>query len=138
MLAVFCVKSQNDNSEATVTIIGNPVENENLGNLPVNNFQTNQPPPPEQQQYAPKQENIEPTIENGFHMRYQIENPASVERVSNAGTSSSSSYSSSGGAKSRRHVISMTQRSFNFKKKFKNLMPKRKKKYHPTLCEKFR
>ncbi|MCW3071045.1 MAG: hypothetical protein JWO44_935 [Bacteroidetes bacterium] len=145
-LASLCGYSQNN--EATVTIVGNPVDNDPTGNQFSNiNYQTNAPPPPPaQQEFAPVNENIEPTLENGFHMRFQIESPGSVERLSGAGTStpsSSGSYYSAGsgggsGAKVRKRAISMTERSFNFKKKLKNWMPKRKKKYHPTLCEKFR
>jgi hypothetical protein len=130
------------NNEATVTIVGNPVDNDNQGNQ-YSNYQTNQPPPPAQQELAPLEQNIEPTLENGFHMRFQLESPGSVERLNavSASSSSSSSYSGSGGGtglKVKKHSVSMAQRSFNFKKKLKNWMPKRKKTYRPTLCEKFR
>ncbi|MCW3101717.1 MAG: hypothetical protein JWO09_157 [Bacteroidetes bacterium] len=143
-LASLCGYSQNN--EATVTIVGTPVDNDPAGNQYSNvNYQTNAPPPPAQQQLAPINENIEPTLENGFHMRFQIESPGSVERLSGVGGSapSSGSYYAAGsgggsGAKVRKRAVTMTQRSFNFKKKLKSWMPKRKKKYHPTLCEKFR
>jgi hypothetical protein len=137
----FCLLAQNN--DATITIVGNPLETDNnIGNNFNNNAsQTVQPPPPSQQQLAPIDQNIEPTLENGFHMRFQLEYPASVERVTTS-TASSVSYSSgggnSGGMKIKKKSISMTERSFNFKKKLKNWLPKRKKKYHPTLCEKFR
>lgn len=131
-----------------MTIVGNPVDNDNTGNqYSGTNVQANTPPPPAQQEFAPVNDNVEPTLENGFHMRFQIESPGSVERLSGIGNSSSSpstgSYYAAGsgggsGAKARKRVISMSERSFNFKKKLKNWMPKRKKKYHPTLCEKFR
>lgn len=139
MLFSFSLRAQNN--EATVTIVGNPIEADNIGNNFANALQEKQPPPPVYQQLATTDQNIEPTLENGFHMRFQLESPASVERVTNVG-SSSSSYSSGsgsgGGTKARKHTISMNERSFNFKKKLKNWLPKRKKKYHPTLCEKFR
>ncbi|HEX8515698.1 MAG TPA: hypothetical protein VF868_05815 [Bacteroidia bacterium] len=131
------------NNEAMITIVGNPVDNINQVQY-LNNYQENNPPPPEQQQFAPIQQNIEPSLENGFHMRFQLESPGSVERLSGVTSSShaSSSYSSGSGGGSgirvKKHSVSMAQRTFNFKKKIKNWLPERKKKYHPTLCEKFR
>lgn len=132
-----------DNGSTTVTIVGSLV---NDSNLPPSNAinQANVPPPPEQQQLAPIEDNIEPTLENGFHMRYQIQSPGSVERMSTLG-SSTTSYAggsaaasvSSGGVKAH-HRFTLTEWSFNFKKKCKTWFPHRKKKYHPTLCEKFR
>jgi hypothetical protein len=138
----FCLNAQND--DATVTIVGNPLEaDNNIGNnFNINASQTNQPPPLQYQQFAPQEQNIEPTLENGFHMRFQLESPASVERVSSVGSSgSSTSYVGggySGGTKVKKRTISMSEKSFNFKKRLKNKLPKKKKKYHPTLCEKFR
>jgi hypothetical protein len=140
-LSAFC-----QNNEATVTIVGNSSDNDNNGNQYSGNAnQTNAPPPPAQQEFAPVDQNIEPTLENGFHMRFQIENPASVERLSSVSSSyagSSSSYSGGGGGgsavKARKRAVTMTERSFNFKKRLRSWLPKRKKKYHPTLCEKFR
>jgi hypothetical protein len=136
------ISAFSQNNEATVTIVGNPVD-DNAGNQFISNYQTNQPPPPAQQQFATQDQNVEPTLENGFHMRFQLESPGSVERLntSYSGSASGSSSSSSGGAsgiKVKKHSVSMAQRTFNFKKKLKNWLPQRKKKYHPTLCEKFR
>jgi hypothetical protein len=137
VLLTFSAYSQN-NEEATVTIIGNAIDN-NYANQ-FNPVQNSVPPPPEQQQFAPINQNIEPSLENGFHMRFQIESPGSAERMSSV-NSSSVSYSGSGsggGMKVKKRSISLSEKSFNIKKKLKNKIPKRKKKYHPTLCEKFR
>jgi hypothetical protein len=132
----FCLHAQNN--DATVNIVGNPLSNDNPDNNFSNNVIQNAPPPPVYQQFATTDQNIEPTLENGFHMRFQLESPASVERVTSIGSSSSFAGGSAGGTKVRKRTISMSERSFNFKKKLKNWLPKRKKKYHPTLCEKFR
>lgn len=153
LLAAFRARSQADNNAdngSTVIIMGTPLGTDNsFGNLssqaipPPSNIisQTNVPPPPEQQQLAPKEENIDPTLENGFHMRYQIASPGSVERMTSLGNSSASAYSASAsyssGAKVHHHS-SLSEKSFNFKKKFRAWFPKRKKKYRPTLCEKFK
>lgn len=140
VFASICVYSQNN--EATVTIVGNPVDNDNnQGNQFQNNRYQSNPPAPAQQQFAPVNENIEPTLENGFHMRFQIESPGSVERLSGVSSSSASYAAGSGGASSvrlKKRSVSLAERNFNLKKKMKNWLPKRKKKYHPTLCEKFR
>lgn len=150
MLFAMHVHSQSANNDAIVTIVGNPVDNtDNNSNQFANSNSVNQsnlPPPPAQQEYAPIEQNIEPTLENGFHMRFQLESPGSVERmntINNSGSATtyapgSSGYSGTSGAKVKRHSATIAERSFNFKKKMKTVLPKRKKKYHPTLCEKFR
>ena len=145
LLVAFRASAQpdnNTNNDATVTIVGNIPDN-NDNNLPGNySTQTtnDQPPPPQQQQLAPNADNIEPTLENGFHMRYQIQSPGSAERMTSVGSSGYTAGSSSvaGSGKSKRHGSTLSEWSFNFKKKFKNWCPHRKKKYHPSLCEKFK
>ena len=134
------VFSQSANNDAVVTIIGNPALSNvntldnNIGNGNYYQQQANEPPAPAQQQFAETNQNVEPSLENGFHMRFQVTSPQSVERVTSYGSSSSSSS----GAKVKKHAVSLSERSFNFKKKFKNWFPHLKKKYRPTLCEKFR
>jgi hypothetical protein len=137
---IVSVCGYSQDNEATVTIVGNPVNIDNIGNQfnNVNVYQTNDPPPPAQQQFANPDQNIEPTLENGFHMRFQLESPGSVERISGVSSSYSGGSSSAAAGRSRKHTTSLAQKSFNFKKKLKKWIPERKKKYHPTLCEKFR
>ena len=131
LLVAFSVHSQSN--EATVTIIGNALNN--TGNQ-FNPVQNNEPPPPEQRQFSTTDQNIEPTLENGFHMRFQVESNAAVKENSMASSGSSSGIG--GGIKAHKRLINFSQRTFNAKKKIRNKLPKRKKKYHPTLCEKFR
>ena len=136
--------SQNVSNNATVTIIGDPVSETPVntsgsGGNPYINAST---PPANDQQLATPQ-NIDPTFENGFHIRYDVVESQQVEeRPSSTGyeyASITSGGSSSTGVKSvkKKRVMTMTERSFNLKKRFKAWMPKRKKKYRPNVCGRF-
>lgn len=85
----------------------------------------------------PDQATIEPTLENGFHVRFQLEETAGTDRVSSSGYMSSGSSSSASPGKVPKHAVTMAERSFNFKKKMRSWLPKRKKKYRPHLCGRF-
>ncbi|HET6226442.1 MAG TPA: hypothetical protein VFF27_09200 [Bacteroidia bacterium] len=125
-------------SNATVTIVGGD-PNENVTVEPSSN-------PPEGGQIADPQ-NIEPTLENGFHIRYRIDTPQKEEApaaneyasLSSTPGGSTGSYSgSSGGVKvKKKHIATMSERSFNLKKRLNAWMPKRKKKYRPNICGRF-
>lgn len=114
------INAQSTNNQAVVTIIGDPVQSNPYAE--VNNA------PPVQQQIN---KTIEPTLENGFHMRFEVGSP---QYVNHGGTSS---YSYSSDVKAKKHTASMTERSFNAKKRFKSWMPTYKKKYRPHLCGRF-
>ncbi|MGQ0829968.1 MAG: hypothetical protein ACT4ON_16395 [Bacteroidota bacterium] len=114
------VNAQSANNQAIVTIIGDPVQS--------NSYAEVNDAPPVQQQIK---KTIEPTLENGFHMRFEVGSP---QYVNHGGTSS---YSSSGYVKPKKHTASMTERSFNAKKRFRSWLPTHKKKYRPHLCGRF-
>ena len=92
-------------------------------------------------------QNIEPTLENGFHVRFELnqasqeydiqkaDNPAVIVGISSGSTSSSGGGASVG--KPKKHNTTLSERSFNTKKKLKTWLPKRKKRYHPHLCGRF-
>lgn len=138
----------NNNPQAIVTIVGgDPVQSTNTNdfvNNDVNPYQDNNTnsPPSNNQNAAlnqPQQQAvIEPSLENGFHVRFQIESnvTASTEKAPSAGGYMSSG-SSAGSGKSPKHTVTMTERSFNFKKKMRSWLPKHKKKYRPHLCGRF-
>ncbi|MDQ3048599.1 MAG: hypothetical protein M3R27_13705 [Bacteroidota bacterium] len=150
VLSIFALTAQtNPGNQAVVTIIGNSVSdnNNNLDNN-FNNYQNNNDnnpyiqsnePPKQQQQFVQAvSNNIEPTLENGFHLRFEM-NSQPVERMNTSGYASASAGGSGGGSygKAKKHSTTMTERSFNFKKKVKKWLPKRKKKYRPHLCGRF-
>lgn len=120
--------------QAIVTIIGDPVQGNYINNEDGNPYNNNTNAPPPQSQMAElsnQQASIDPSLENGFHVRFELESPAISER-------SSSGYMSSGGSgKTKKHAPTMAERSFNVKKKIKSLLPKRKKRYRPHLCGRF-
>ncbi|HRG37528.1 MAG TPA: hypothetical protein PK289_03265 [Bacteroidia bacterium] len=128
-------------SNATVTIIGGDAEVENSNPGPPSTLQS---PPVNGAQLAEPQ-NIEPTLENSFHIRYRIDTPQKQEETQavteyasiSAGGVSISSGSSSGTKAKRRRIPTMTERTFNFKKRYRAWMPKHKKKYRPNVCGRF-
>lgn len=122
------------NNEAGVTIIGDaPQSNSYYSNASAQN-----PPTP-----LPQQSNIqtnfliEPSLDNGFHVRFQVTGNPPMDSYN----SSKSSYSGSSGmgsvSKSRKNKTSISEKSFNIKKRLKKWLPKRKKRYRPNLCGRF-
>jgi hypothetical protein len=152
-LIVFAVYSQqtNINNEAVVTIVGNAPQT-NTDSEPhdfINSnpyYENNEP----QMQQEMTSQNIDPTLENGFHIRFELNSEQQNSNIQKADNlvstsgfnpgSSSSSSSSSGGAsvgKTKKRGTSLAERSFNAKKRLKTWLPKRKKRYHPHLCGRF-
>lgn len=135
LVSVVCFGQQTNNSnQAVVTIVGstgNDIENNsNLFDLSAENKNpyVNNIAPPQQVFENQTVMLIEPTFENGFHTRMQIgSSQQAYER------SSTPSYS----GEARRKRTSLSERSFNFKKRLKSWLPKRKKKYRPHLCGRF-
>jgi len=86
---------------------------------------------------------IEPTLENGFHIRFELNQASQEYNIKPADpTSVSSGFTSSGGGgasvgKTKKHSTSMEERAFNAKKRFRTWFPKRKKRYRPHLCGRF-
>lgn len=140
LLLFGCSLLINAQSNSTVTIIGgdpgvensDPSVSQNLESPPVNGGQLAEP------------QNIEPTLENGFHIRYRIdtplkqeENQAATEYASISKGGASVSAGSSGGTKVKRKRSSIGEYSFNIKKRCRAMMPKHKKKYRPNVCGRF-
>jgi hypothetical protein len=130
---IASAQQNNYSNQAVVTIVGNAGDDLSNGNdFDLNGNQSN----PYSQNAAPPQQAyqsqtvmlIEPTLENGFHTRMQVgSSQQAYER------NSTPSYS----GEARKHKTSLSERSFNFKKRFKSWMPKRKKRYRPHLCGRF-
>ncbi len=121
------------NNQAVVTIIGDPVGNAEQSNYNPYQQQLNNPPP--SQAYAETNVLIEPTLENGFHMRFEV-----GSNQSESSFNSKPSLPSSGGStsvKAKKRQPSISERSFNVKKRLKSWLPKRKKRYRPNLCGRF-
>jgi hypothetical protein len=138
----FTTHAQTVSSNATLTIIGDPLpETPDKNPSPVNNPYINTTAPPDKGQQLASPQNIEPTFDNGFHIRYEINTPQKTEdRPANTGYA----YASiSGGGVSigekikKKHATTIAERSFNFKKRFNHWAPKRKKKYRPHICGRF-
>jgi hypothetical protein len=143
-LAGLSLGAQTNQNQAVVTIVGDAPDN-NVGNNDAHDFIQSNPysesSQPQQQQLT--QGNIEPTLENGFHMRFELDGAKQEEPLLVAGISTSHETVShtAGGAtsvgKSKKHGPSMTERTFNVKKRLNAWLPKRKKRYHPHLCGRF-
>jgi len=121
-----------DDNQAVITIIGNdPQQTINTHDFINTNpyYQTKEPPP---QQQIQQTRNIEPTLENGFHMRFEVSYSQPIEQWG-----SSSFSSGSDGNKVRKRGTKLATHSINAKKHLKRWFPARKKKYRPTLCGRF-
>ncbi len=151
-LIVFVVYSQqtNQNNEAVATIVGNiPEVNVNITPhdfINSNPYSENNEPQLQKQMTS---RNIEPTIENGFHIRFELNSELQEltvqkadKKISNAvfNPNASSSPSFDGGSsvgKTKKRQTTLAERSFNVKKRLNTWFPKRKKRYHPHLCGRF-
>ena len=146
-LSAFTVFSQstNQSNQSVVTIVGDAPETNNDPNDFINSNPYTENSEPQIQQQMTTQ-NIEPTLENGFHIRFEL-NQASQEyniKTPDAPSLTSSGFStgSSGGGgasvgKTKKHATSAEERAFNAKKRFRTWFPKRKKRYRPHLCGRF-
>ena len=108
------IENENNPIQQEVILTNIYQGNSNFINL-ANSSENNNPPTQQQAQQlvsAPNQ-NIEPSLENGFHIRFQLNAPAVKETVSK---SSNSSYHSS----KRKSV----KKNFYRRNKIKNLLPK--------------
>lgn len=145
-LIAFTVFSQqgNQSNQAVVTIVGNAPDN-NVGNsdndpndfINSNPYSENNAPQMQQQMTS---QNIEPTLENGFHIRFELNSNKTEEQIISSSLTASTSPSSGGGAsvgKAKKHSATLAERTFNTKKRLKTWLPKRKKRYHPHLCGRF-
>ena len=126
----------NQPQQALIMIVGDPLQtNNNNNNDFINTNPYNQTNAPPVQNYSSGNSNtIEPTLENGFHMRFEVGSSQSVERIGSMTYAPSSGYSS---GKTRKSSHPLSQTTFNIKKRIKAWMPKHKKKYRPHLCGRF-
>ncbi len=123
----FDTRSQTTSSNATVTIIGDPL---------VNGVNSDASPTDKDQKITTPQQ-IDPTFENGFHIRFDLVSPAQKIAPS---ADEKGRYTASGGSSKkikRRHNPSLSKMQFNVKKRVNTWVPERKKKYRPHLCGRF-
>jgi hypothetical protein len=131
IVALNTYAQQTKVNKAIVTIIGDPAQS-NPNPSAENNI-------PAQQQATHPNQTIEPTLENGFHMRFEVNSNQYVAHGGSLSGSSNSSNSSSGSTsgKIKKHSTTMKERCFNLKKRIRTWLPERKKKYSPHLCSRF-
>ncbi|MES2397835.1 MAG: hypothetical protein V4549_17615 [Bacteroidota bacterium] len=137
LFCIVCLKAQesNGNSQAVISIIGDdPIETNNAHDFINTNPYSQTEAPPDQKQKVQKNQNIEPTLENGFHMRFEV---SSSQPIAQMGSSSFSSPGDDYEKKVKRRGKKLNERTLNFKKRIKRALPTRKKKYRPTICGRF-
>jgi hypothetical protein len=147
LLGLCAAAQPNQGNQAVVTIVGDaPDDNVSATNNDAHDFIQSNPysennEPQMQQQMT--QGTIEPSLENGFHARFELNSPQREEPLLVAGITNAhetASHTSGGAAsvgKSKKHTPSITERTFNVKKRLNSWLPKRKKRYHPHLCGRF-
>ncbi len=135
LFSVLCLNAQEpeEDNQAVITIIGNdPLQTTNTHDFINTNpyYQTKEPP--SQQQKIQQNQNIEPSLENGFHMRFEVSYSQPIEQWG-----SSSFSSGNDGNKVKKRGNKFAAQSINAKKRFRKWFPAHKKKYRPTLCGRF-
>lgn len=124
-----------DGNQAGISIIGNdPVQSNNVHDFINTNPYDQHKAPPDQKQRIQKNQNIEPTLENGFHMRFEV---SAFQPIEQMGSSSFSSLAEDYGNKDKKRGVRPAGRIIKIKKYLKRMFPTRKKKYRPTLCGRF-
>ncbi len=137
LMATLDIGAQtNPNTQAIVTIIGDPIQASNYSDFVGTNPYGEINAPPVQQKLT-ENKTIEPTLENGFHVRFEV---GSDQYINHGGSTSYMAYAGSSDddfSKAKKHSINMTERSFNAKKRIKSWLPTHKKRYRPHLCGRF-
>lgn len=139
VLGVHCLSAQESFDQSVVTIIGDdPIEANNTQDFVNTNPGRQLNNPPEDQKIINDNQNvITPSLENGFHMRFEVTYALPVERLGGTSFAPSSKGYNDDYEEAKKRTVTLTERTFNAKKKFRKWMPKRKKRYRPTLCGRF-
>ena len=136
LFASCYVKAQqnNDNSQsqAMIMVIGNPVQTDNSNDFVNTDPYPQSTTPPVQQQNSQAKTTIEPTLENGFHARFELGSSQSVDKMSSAPY-----FQSEENVGKTKKSFSFNTFRFNINKRIKAWLPKRKKKYRPHRCGRF-
>ena len=139
LLGAASLKAQDLNDESVVTIIGDdPIEANNAHDfVNTNPYAQSNTPPADLKVINEDQNIIVPSLENGFHMRFEMTYSKPAERLGGAAFVSSNYAYEDGFEKAKKRSASLTEHKFNAKKKLRKWLPKRKKRYRPTLCGRF-
>lgn len=127
-----CLYSQDIEEQSVITIIGD--DDFALNNT--NPYEQSNTPPQNQKIINDNQKITSPSLEHGFNMRFESAYSKPAERLGGGGSSFAVNYNmydddDEAGQKS---TASISERKFNAKKKLRKWLPKRKKKYRPTMC----
>lgn len=137
LLGILCLKAQSpdENNQAIITIIGDdPIQTNNTHDF-INTNPYYQPvAPPEKERKIQQNLNIEPTLENGFHMRFEVSYSHPIDQSLAASYSSANDDNEN---KVRKRATTFNERKINAKKRLKKWLPVRKKRYRPYLCGRF-
>lgn len=139
LMGFSCLKAQSTDDLSVVTIIGDdPIEANTAHDFYTTNPYAQPTAPPKNQKIInDNQKTITPSLENGFHMRFEISPTQIPERLGGASFVSPAFTYDTEYDKIQKRSVSIEERKFNAKKKFRKWIPKRKKKYRPTLCGRF-
>jgi len=137
-LWVLNLKAQvpDESNQAVITIIGDdPVPTTNAHDFITTNPYPESEEPPGKHEKVQKSQNIEPTLENGFHMRFDVTLSKPVENT--GATTYLPPFTNDDNSKPDKKIASLAQRKFNAKKRLRKWFHPRKKKYRPTMCGRF-
>ncbi len=120
-------------NQAIVTIVGDDVEDNNINDFVNTNPYAEINAPQVQQKISNYNQNIEPTFENGFHMRFELESPQPIVYEHN----SNLIFSERGINRRVKHSNFFIEFAFNFKQRVRSLLSEHKKTYRTNLCGHF-
>lgn len=133
------LSAQEAEEQSVITIIGDEfVDADNTHDfVNTNPYEQLIAPPANQKIINDNQKVVTPTFDNGFNMRFESGYSKPAERLGGSSFVVNSNMYEDDYEKSKKHTASITERAFNAKKKLRKWLPKRKKKYRPTMCGRF-
>ena len=134
MFGVGCLQAQEAEEQSVITIIGDEELDANNTHDFVNTNPYEQPvaPPSNQKIINDNQKAESASVVQSFNMRFESTYSKPAERLDGGSfTVNSNMYDYDDDTKSS---ASITERKFNAKKKLRKWLPKRNKKYRPTMC----
>lgn len=131
--------AQEAEEQSVITIIGDEfVDAENTHDfVNTNPYQQSLAPPVNQKIINENQRGMSASVDNGVSMRFENGYYKPAERLGGGSFAVNSTMYDDDYEKVKKRTVGLTERTFNAKKKLRKWLPKRKKKYRPTMCGRF-
>lgn len=133
------LSAQEAEEQSVITIIGDEsIDAENTHDfVNTNPYQQSAVPPTNQKIINENQLVLPVSSDNGMSMRFENGYYKPSERLGGGAFVVNSTMYDDDYEKTKKRTVGLTERTFNAKKKLRKWLPKRKKKYRPTMCGRF-